>query len=219
MLKNLICIISFAVLVSGCTSDSQMAYRTIRDALSTPSDVTISSAQLSKLPYAASYAQLGSNARALIILASAKGDERLWVTKEKEALVTRHGRIIRTDDLKKANFSVHFSFSDPLSGGIKALSKHPKAHGVVDFMPGYHYGLAFSAEYKVVGKQTLIIGGVKRELTQVDERYSLAKLDFHTVNHYWLDNHGLVWQSRQQYIPNLPSIHLTLLKAYRQDLK
>ncbi|WP_165872675.1 YjbF family lipoprotein [Celerinatantimonas diazotrophica] len=196
-----------------------MAFQTIRDAMTTPSDVTISPAQLYKLPYAASYARLGDNARALIILASAKGDERLWVTKEKEALVTRHGRIIRTDDLKKANFSLHFTSADPLAGGLKGIAEHPKAEGFVDFMPGYHYGLPFKAQYKVVGQQTISIAGVQKQLTQVDESYSVPTLDFHTVNHYWLDSHGLVWQSRQQYIPKLPAIHLTLLKAYRQDLK
>ena len=219
MLKKLIGIISLGVLVSGCTSDSHMAYQTVHDAFTTAPDVTISSAKLSKLPYAASYARLGSNARALIILASAKGDERLWVTKQREALVTRQGRIIRTEDLKKANFTLHFTSSDLLAGGVKALRKHPKATGVVDFMPGYHYGFPFKAQYKVVGQQTISIAGVHKQLTQVDEHYSVPELNFHTVNHYWLDSYGLVWQSRQQYIPQLPPIHLTLLKAYRQDLQ
>lgn len=196
-----------------------MAYQTIRDAITTPPDATLSSTQLSKLPYAASYARLGDNPRALIILGEAQGEERLWITKEKEALVTRHGRVIRTDDLKKANFSLHFTSVDPLASGLKGITEHPKATGFIDFMPGYHYGLPFIAQYKVVGKQTLTIGGMQKQLTQVDEHYSVDKLDFHTVNHYWLDSRGLVWKSSQQYIPQLPALKLTLLKAYRQDLK
>ncbi|MFM2484498.1 YjbF family lipoprotein [Celerinatantimonas yamalensis] len=213
--------IGISLLISGCTSDSHMAYQTIHDAFVAPPNASISAQQLAQLPYAASYIQMRDASRALVILAKAKGDERMWVSHQKEAVVTRFGRIIRTDGLKPANIKgVHFVDGDPLRHGLTSLKlQHYQAKGYIDLMPDYQYGLPFTARYVVKGMASKMIGGHVIQLTEVDEYYELPQLGFHTVNKYWLSSRGLVRQSEQQLSPTLPPFKMTLLKPYQQDLQ
>ncbi|MEL0638702.1 YjbF family lipoprotein [Marinomonas sp. TI.3.20] len=210
------------ITLTGCTSDSNMAFQTLRDSMDTAPDVSISAKQIAQLPYASSYMQIGGSARALVVLGKVNGDDRLWFSQQKEIVVTRFGRVIRTDGLNPINIEgVRFTHGDPLAKGLNGLEEHHyQAQGFVSSMPGYHFDLPFSAHYQVKGKVDVSIADKKVSLVQVNEDYSIPLLDFHTVNHYWLDaSNGLVYKSQQQLLPSIPPFTITLLKPYQQDLQ
>ncbi|CAG8998554.1 MAG: putative lipoprotein GfcB [Candidatus Celerinatantimonas neptuna] len=197
-----------------------MAYQMFHDALIKGPDVSLSASQLKNLPYAASYARLGDEPRAMVVLARVKGDERIWVSRDHEYLFTRHGRLVRTDGLKKANLKrLHFDGGDPLASGLGGLAKvHYQSKGTIDLMPDYRYGLPFIAHYKIVGHSRIVIANRSMLLTQVDETFAIPDMNYRIVNHYWMDNKGLIWKSIQRPIPSLPAITLTLIKPYQQDI-
>ncbi|MFM2482020.1 YjbF family lipoprotein [Celerinatantimonas sp. YJH-8] len=212
---------SIFLLLEGCTSDSHMAYQMFQDALIKAPDATMSDAQLAQIPYSLTYIRLGDEPRAMVVLAKVSGPERVWISSNKESLVTRYGRIIRTEHLQDANISnITFDRHDPLADGLDGLAKaNYKASGYVDMMPGYQYGLPFQTHYTVKGTVQQNIANHAKQLIQVDEDYVIPALNYHTVNHYWLDQHGLVWKSVQRPIPTLPPFTLTLLKPFQRDLQ
>lgn len=198
-----------------------MAYQMFQDVLVGPADVNITDAQLAQIPYAISYVRLGEQPRATVVLAKVEGDDRVWVSGEKETLVTLNGRIVRTNGLRDANINaIRFDQGDPLADGLSSLAKaNYQASGYLDMMPGYRYGVEFQAHYIVKNGVPQEIGNHIKLLTQVDETYAIPALGYRTVNHYWLDDSGLIWKSIQRPIPDLPPFTMTLLKPYQLDLQ
>lgn len=215
-------LMAITIALTGCTSDSNMAFQTLRDSMASAPDVSISAKQIAQLPYAASYMQVGGSARALVVLGKVNGDDRFWFSQQKEIVVTRFGRVVRTDGLNPINIEgLRFTHGDPLAKGLDSLKQHDyQAQGFVSSMPGYHFDLPFSAHYQVKGKVEVDIAYQKVSLIQIDEDYSIPLLGFHTVNHYWLDvTNNLVYKSQQQLLPSIPPFTITLLKPYQQDLQ
>ncbi|GAA0827734.1 YjbF family lipoprotein [Marinomonas arenicola] len=209
------------MLLAGCTSTSNMALKTLHDSVFSAPDVVMTDQQIAQLTYAASYMRMGDAPQAFVVLAKAEGHDRLWLSEEKEAVVTRFGHIVRTDGLSPVNIeAVRFVKGDPLEKGLVSLKqRNYQANGLISSMPDYQFDLPFSADYQVKGSVPVVIANKTQNLTQVDEHYSIPALDFSVVNHYWLNDRGVVFKSQQQLLPTLPMITITTLKPYIQDLQ
>lgn len=196
-----------------------MAYKTLQDAFVGPQDATVTNEQLQKTPYAVSYIRLGKAPRAMVVLASVKGAERSWVSADKEYVVTRYGRVVRTSGLERNIAGVSFDGKAPFSHGLESLKEIDyHASGIIDLMPAYHFGLAFKTFYKNAGIESIDVNGNRQSLTRVDEDYTIPALKYHVTNHYWLNEKGIVVKSVQQPIPEFASFQLTLLKPYAKDM-
>jgi len=213
--------IGMVTLLAGCTSTSNMALKTLHDSIFSAPDVVVTDQQIAQLPYAANYMKMGELPQALVILAKVEGEDRLWASQGDEILVTRFGHIVRTDILSDTNIEeVRFVKGDPLEKGLASLKQHNyQVNGLISSMPDYQFDLPFSAHYQVKGSVPVVIANKIQNLTQVDEHYSVPELDFYTVNHYWLNDRGVVFKSQQQLLPSLPMITITTLKPYQQDLR
>lgn len=219
MNRNLALVGVFSVLLSGC-GGTKLAYTTLKDSLTQSPDSSISDDQLQQIPYSVSYIRLGNSPQAMVVLESAQGSDRVWVSAQKEYVVTRYGRVVRTTGLEQNIADLHFNGQAPFAKGLASLKAIDyKTSGTIDLMPGYHYGLPFTATYKVVGQELVDINGDKKSLTRVDEAYSIPSVNYHVTNYYWLNQQGLVMKSMQQPIPGFSSFNLTLLKPYAQDLQ
>ena len=209
------------MLLAGCTSTSNMALKTLHDSIFSAPDVVMTDQQIAQLPYAASYMKMGELPQAMVILAKVEGKDRLWASQGDEILVTRFGHIVRTDILSDTNIEeLRFIKGDPLEKGLVSLKQHNyQGNGVISSMPDYQFDLPFSAHYQVKGSVPVMIANKTQNLIQIDERYSVPALDFSVVNHYWLNERGVVFKSQQQLLPTLPMITITTFKPYIQDLQ
>ncbi|KFZ36251.1 hypothetical protein HR45_17250 [Shewanella mangrovi] len=194
-----------------------MAYQTFIDAISAPPSYDISAEDLDKLPYATIYGQLGDGPQAVIVLAYIKGNERQWLTAQKESLTTAYGRLVRTDGLEHNLASLVFDTQDPLALPLNQLNG-AKATGHVDLLPSYKFGLKFESQFAVKEQQTIKLGPYNKRLTLAEETFSIPEIGYQVINRFWLDDNGLVWKSKQAPSPDLPVFSITLLKPFSGDV-
>ncbi len=216
MNKKLLFALVCAVGLTGCGSKSSLVYQTFKEAISAPPSYDISAADLENFPYSVIYGQLDDGPQAVIVLAYVKGDERQWLTAQKESMTTKYGRVVRTAGLQHDLAAITFDGVDPLSRPLAELSGST-ATGRVDLLPSYQFGLKFESRFAVKEQQTVQLGPLSKQLTFVEETFSIPEIDYHVINKFWLDDHGLVWKSEQAPSPDLPVFRVTLLKPYSGD--
>ncbi|QSX33626.1 YjbF family lipoprotein [Shewanella avicenniae] len=194
-----------------------MAYQTFKDAISDPPSYEISASDLANIPYATIYGQLGDGPQAVIVLAYAKGDQRQWLTAQKESLITAHGRLIQTAGLSQNLAGLTFETADPLTLPLTQLDG-AVASGYLDLLPSYRFGMKFDSRFVVKRREQVQLGPNTQELTLIEETFTIPEVHYQVVNKYWLDDRGLVWKSEQAPSPDLPVFRITLLKPFSGDL-
>lgn len=220
-----------AVLVgmSGCSQRISALNDTIKLAFIGDDDVKLTTEQVKANPYASIYAKLEDTPQAFIALAFAEPQVTLssvrptpdtlelkWLSADKGMLVTRNGRLVKTHNLLAGNLvAVASTQPDPLLLGLH-LSNTPKTWTrTLDWQPDYHFGYTASSQFNFIAEENILINETPTQALHFSEMVSIAALDTHYQNEFWIKpNNGQVIKSRQKIAPNLPFIDITLLKPF-----
>ena len=196
--------------VTGCNSLSGDALDTMRLAISGPeSPVTIDKVNAVNGP--ALSARLGAAEALLVSNGTGTGlVEWYGIT---EMLLTQHGRVTQTAGLP-ADFVAPLVAGDPFQSGLLNVADGFEITRQVDYPARYQTGLQQHARYKRGPVEMVEYMGQRYQLQRVDEHIRMPELGFKATNHYWLEpDTGLVRRSTQHIAPDLPPLHLTLLKT------
>ncbi|PIW61870.1 YjbF family lipoprotein [Shewanella sp. CG12_big_fil_rev_8_21_14_0_65_47_15] len=220
-----------AVLVgmSGCSQRISALNDTIKLAFIGDDDVKLTTEQVKANPYASIYAKLDDMPQAFIALAFAEPQVTLssirptpdtlelkWLSADKGMLVTRNGRLVKTHNLLAGNLvAIASTQPDPLLLGLH-LSNTPKMWTrTLDWQPNYHFGYIASSQFNFIAEENILINDTPTQALHFSEMVSIAALDIHYQNEFWIKpNNGQVIKSRQKIAPNLPFIDITLLKPF-----
>lgn len=196
--------------VTGCNSLSGDALDTMKLAISGPeSPVTIDAVNAVNGP--ALSARLGVAEALLVTNGSVTGSvEWYGIT---EMLLMQHGRVTQTAGLP-ADFVAPLVANDPFHSGLLNVADGAEVTRQVDYPARYLTGLEQHARYERGPVEAVEYMGQRHMLQRVDEHIRMPELNFKATNYYWLEpNTGLVRRSTQHIAPDLPPLHLTLLKT------
>lgn len=208
------------ILLSSCTTVTDEVRATVEYAFKSTEDAELSSEKIENFPYTSLYAQWQGKARAHIVLGYVdKPDDWHFITAEKETLVIRNGRVIRTQGLEDNLLSVSNKNQDPLSCIVtdanNCKKKWQRHH---DYrINGETVSRQVISSFSV-GEQTVLnmpFGSVKA--TEVAEKghFVLTKESF--VNKYWIEEDGHIVKSEQKIFPETPKLTLTQVTWIGRD--
>ena len=201
--------------VTACTDVSFGSADTIRQAIRGGTDVHPTAATVAAEPYY----QMQVNApggQAILLLASTQGDVQGWYGPDGQALFLRHGVIVRTVGLDANLDHATLDANDPFVAGLQHVQAPVEYRRVLDWSPGYRYGIPAKARLEPKGTEEVEILGQAHHLLRYDERVSAESAGFDVVNRYWVDPaDGFIWKSRQHAAPG-QAVELIQLRPYRE---
>ncbi|WNL45581.1 YjbF family lipoprotein [Dyella sp. BiH032] len=201
--------------VTACTDVSFGSADTIRQAIRGGTEVHPTAASVAAEPYY----QMQVNApggQAILLLAATQGDVQGWYGPDGQALFLRHGVIVRTVGLDANLDHATLDASDPFISGLQHVQGPVEYRRVLDWSPGYRYGVAAKARLEPKGAEDVEILGQAHRLLRYDERVSAEGAGFDVVNRYWVDPaDGFIWKSRQHAAPG-QTLELIQLRPYRE---
>ena len=199
-------------LTAGCTAVTEEVRATVEFAFQEKADATMTKEKIDSFPYTSLYATWEGSPRALVVLGYIdKPNDRHFITAEKETLVMRGGRIIRTQALNDNLVAVSNLKNDPLNCIINRPDN-------CDLQWARHYDYRLNSKNvsrKVNSRFTvretdvldLPFGQVEATLVEENGTFLLTGESF--TNYFWLESDGHVVKSRQQLFPEKAPLSLT----------
>lgn len=208
--------ISATLLVAGCapTPLMQATSDTMRIALVTPKAPVFSRRQVEALPYY--QLQLDSaNGSALLLLGRQEDGREFWAASTGQVLVIKHGLVRRMTGFATTLEGTQFKGTDPFENGLHRLPADASAERIIDWMPGYRYGISLHSRFRPLGVENIKILDEDHELLDVVEELNAPTVGWAATNRYWVDpRDGTILKSEQQLTPDL-RVTLTALRPWR----
>ncbi len=204
-----------ALFTAGCFRNPVL--ENAKDALSFlafgAEDPPLKRSEVAKLPYASMTAKIGKGAKILLILAFAERNDRHWFAGGGEALITRHGRLVKTVGLPENFRETRGRNEDPLSGGVHEIDESVQFVRDIDFEGDARFILPIESTFERVGQQSITILDVDLETVLVREHNVAQTQNWEFENLYWVDAFdGYVWKSRQHISRAFPPVEIEILK-------
>lgn len=214
---SLLAVMSLVILLSsGCTTVSLGSIDALKQAVDRHVAVHPTAASVAAQPYF--QLQVSSHdGQAILILANVQGASQGWYGADGQAVFLRHGLLVKTLGLAENLDGLLLPQADPFAAGLQHL-QHPLTYTrVMDWSPGYRYGVQAQAQLSPRAMEDVEILGTVHRLRRVDERVRSAAAGLDVVNRYWVDPvDGFIWKSRQYAAPDL-QLELIQLRPYRES--
>lgn len=215
------------LLLSGCTSSGAALSKTMKLAFFGSDTNEISIPKIQSSPYANILVQENDHAPALLVLVWAERTSQeksahipptlKWLSSNKELIVTRNGRIIKTVNLGHGNMTqLRSKEPDPLLLGLQKSTTPKQWHYQLSWQPGNHHRYHATSSFKRLGTTTIDtpIHGQQTVLA-FSEHVTIARIDQSYTNYYWVTpQSGHVVKSQQQLAPTLPVLTVTEAKPF-----
>ncbi|KFC05380.1 YjbF family outer membrane lipoprotein [Trabulsiella guamensis ATCC 49490] len=163
------------------------------------------------MPYASQYMQLNGGPQLFVVLAFSENGQLKWVTQDQATLVTRHGRIIKTQLGGDNLLEVNNLQADPLTKPQQIVdgTSWTRTMGWTEHKQ-VRYATARS-EFHWEGTDTLTLAGEETQVRVLEETVSTDQARWR--NRYWIDDEGQIRQSEQYLGANYFPVKTTLIKA------
>lgn len=206
-------------LIAGCgTSSFHTATDLVKLVRKSRTHVDPTPASVAAKPYFQLQAT-SPEGRAVLILGGTEGNLQGWYGQGGQAVFIEHGEVVRTIGLRQNLDDTQWLSINPFVAGLQALTIPMDGIRVMDWSPGYRYGVTLHVRMTVAGMEDVTILGTVHRLRRVDERVDSPAADFAAENHYWVDPaDGFIWKSHQVVAPGL-SLDLIQLHPYRSATK
>jgi len=157
-----------------------------------------------------------SGGRAVLLLASVQGGLQGWYGADGQAVFLRDGVLVRTVGLDANLDHAAFDGGDPFATGLQHVQAPVEYRRVLDWSPGYRYGIAAVAHLEPKDIENVEILGEVHRLRRYDEHVRADGAGFDVTNRYWVDPaDGFIWKSRQHVAPG-QTLELIQLRPYRE---
>lgn len=212
-------VLALLALMAGCSPTYRSGMDTIRQALHNrhgqidPTPSSVAAKPYFQLQATSPYGQ------AILILGSVEGDLQGWYGRGGEGIFLRRGVVVRTIGLPQNLDDTLWPSGNPFDAGLHMLNSPFEGARLVDWSPGFRYGVTVSDRLVPAGMEDVAILGTVHHLRRFDEQLSAPAAGFAGVNHYWVDPaDGFIWKSHQVVAPGMP-LDLVQLRPYREAAK
>jgi hypothetical protein len=176
-------------------------------------DLHMTRADIEKIPYASIAVRMGDGAQALLILGRYDGDDLHWISADREVIVTRHGRVVKTYGLPQDLKNTSFLTRDPLGAPNTDYAASAEFLRAIDLEPAHQDGVLVRSRFTAIGSEEIDILGDPLATTVLREESAAPDLAWQFVNQYWIDpRSGYVWKSRQYAAPQLPPLEIIVYR-------
>ena len=156
---------------------------------------------------------MGDGPQALLVLGHYDGDNLNWISAQREVIVTRRGRVVKTYGLPQDVTETVFLTADPVGQPSPAVAAAQPCLRTLDLEPGHRDGVVVSSHFERLGDETLEILGERIPTELWQERGAAPQLAWEFANLYWIDpSSGYVWKSRQAAAPSLPPLEIIVYR-------
>jgi hypothetical protein len=172
-------------------------------------DPNISLEIINKIPYASMLLKIGKGPKGLLILESISQDEQTWISADSVYIVTKGGRIVRTEGLKNDLVYVIFpelNFEEMMKSDLRSFNAFYSYDNPV------LNNLELKVSYEIKDKQIVKLLKGNTDLILIEENISNSDLGWNFTNKYWIDQVGEVWKSEQYISPKLPIFSIEITK-------
>ncbi len=217
MIKNTVIIVNLTFLLSCSSFPSNNiapgyleTYKSIKNAIFGFEDSSITRELVNNIPYASQTLKIGKGPKGLMILESINKDEMVWISADPIFLVTKNGRIIKTEGLENDLKGIIY----PRLSFEEILEKTPTSSLTTYYSYDNPelYNLDLKIRYFVQAKEEVFILNTKYNLTLVEEVVSNDEMGWKFKNLYWLDENFYVWKSQQTINPKMPEFNIEVTK-------
>jgi hypothetical protein len=185
----------------------------VRTYLMKGADLHMTRADIEKIPYASIAVRMGDAAQALLILRRYDGDDLHWVSAEREVIVTRRGRVVKTYGLPQDLKDTSFLTRDPLGTPATGFATSAECLRAIDLEPAHQDGVVVRSRFAAAGSEEIDILGDRYATTVLHEEGAAPDIAWDFVNQYWIDpRSGYVWKSRQFAAPQLPPLEIIVYR-------
>jgi len=219
MFRLLLIPISLLIL-NGCTAVTGEVRATIEYAFKDAEEAVLSQEKIDSFPYTSLYAKWSGKPRSLIVLGYVnKPDDWHFITADKETLVLRNGRIIRTQSLNNNLLSVSNVSDDPLRCIVTKRAGCEKSwQRQYDIELGNKVvSRKVTSDFSVHEKQTLDLPIGPVVATRVVEQGWFELNGSRFINEFWLEDDGHVVKSKQTLFPEGDALTLTQVTWIGRD--
>lgn len=227
-------ILLLVLLIAACGGRVDGMKETFRYSIYGVPDVTLSPEEMASLKYASQYIKLTEQPRAVVVLGFNDNKDYHWLSGEKETVVTRYGRLVRTAGLDKGDDNidsdiryVHNIEQDPLKCLVQKADYetcNKNWDSQVEIGDGSHTK-RFSIKTEIAGiSSTTVTLPNKEKVDAIKVEEKLTATNHKTTkqfnNTFWLDNQNQrVLKSEQGLVPGFPVMQMEELKSYPVDLE
>lgn len=206
-----------SILLTGCSQKMESLGKTAKLAFLGQDDTQVSAQQVANVPYASAYLKVGKAPQAFVVLAFAEQQQLKWIAADKNMVVTRHGRLVKTQGFGEDITYVDNLAQDPLALGLLKSATPMKWQTRVEWSQVFRGGYDLTSVFQPRGKERVQILNQSRELIRFDELVTVPALNETYTNSFWLDPaNGQVVQSHQYMGPAMALVKFTVLKPYVQ---
>ncbi|WP_417440108.1 YjbF family lipoprotein [Idiomarina abyssalis] len=210
----------FLLLLNACTAVTSEVLATIEYAFKDAEDAELAQEKIDSFPYTSLYAQWSDKPQSLIVLGYVnKPDDWHFITAEKETLVLRNGRIIRTQGLNNNLLAVSNLSDDPLRCIVTNQTEcetHWQRQYDVE-LSSKMLSRKVISNFSVEGKQTLDLPIGPVATTRVVEKGWFELTGRRFTNEFWLEDDGHVVKSKQTLFPGGDELTLTQVTWIGRD--
>ncbi len=204
--------LALLALMVGCSQTHLQSIAIIRQAFDKSRLVNPTPDAVAARPYFQLQAS-SPDGMAILILGGVEGDLQAWYGQGGQAIFLDHGVVVRTIGLVQNLDDTHWPSVNPFIEGLHKLTSTVETVRLVDWSPGYRYGVIVHDRLTSAGMEDVSILGTIHHLRRIDEQ--LDTPGFSASNHYWMDPvDGFIWKSHQVIAPGLP-LDLVQLRPYR----
>ena len=176
-------------------------------------ELDLTRADIDKIPYASLAVRMVEGPQALLILGRYDGDELNWISADREVIVTRRGRVVKTYGLPQDVRTTVFLTKDPVGGPSGDFANAADCVRTIDLEPQHRDGIVVRSSFSRVGTDAIDILGERFDTDLWQERAAAADLDWQFTNRYWIDRaSGYVWKSVQVTAPDLPPLEIQVYR-------
>ncbi|KNC92328.1 YjbF family lipoprotein [Trabulsiella odontotermitis] len=204
-------IILLCLLLQACSASTKGLGQSLWDSLFGTPGVQLTDDDIQNMPYASQYMQLNGGPQLFVVLAFSENGQQKWVTQDQATLVTRHGRIIKTQLGGDNLLEVNNLQADPLAKPNQIVdgASWTRTMGWTEHKQ-VRYATARSS-FRWEGTDTLTLAGEETQVRVLEETVSTDQARWR--NRYWVDDEGQIRQSEQYLGADYFPVKTTLIKA------
>lgn len=203
---------AIAALAEGCGHSWVTEIPDFAHAFVGGDDLPLTQADVDSIGYASLAVRLGKGKQALLILARYDRGDLEWVSHDREAIVTRRGRIVETSGLPQDLRTTEFLTADP----VVTAGRHgtaPECVRSVDIEPVHEDGILIRSKFAAVGFDELAVLGRKIHTAVWEEKCAAPDIGWEFTNAFWFDAAtGFLWKSIQHTAPRIDPLETIVFK-------
>ena len=190
-------------LLCGCNPLMQASLDTFKAAVSGPSPLELTQAQVDAVPFPQILVKTVSSEGVMAMIRQ-RGDLQFWVASGKQVLLLRDGLVVRTVGLGVSLDGTRFDGESPFKRGLQHLHDGHTSTRWIDIYQGYRVGLSVNSRFSRHDIEPVRILNRDYALLRIDEQVAIPDLDFRATNRYWVDpQDGFIMQSEQHLTPQI----------------